>query len=72
MNNFLKKIGKGFIYGYQIIIRPIFPSSCRFHPSCSEYTLQSIEKYGLLQGSIMGLRQISQCHGFFQKIKKKE
>jgi putative membrane protein insertion efficiency factor len=38
------------------------PSSCRFEPSCSRYTEQAIEKYGLLRGSWMGAKRIGRCH----------
>lgn len=35
---------------------------CRFHPTCSEYTYQAIEKYGVIKGSWLGLRRIIRCH----------
>lgn len=37
-------------------------ASCRFTPTCSDYFYQSVEKYGALQGSIMGFKRISKCH----------
>jgi putative membrane protein insertion efficiency factor len=49
---------------YQKAISPLFPSSCRFYPSCSEYTKQAIQKYGSLKGSWLGLKRISKCHPF--------
>jgi putative membrane protein insertion efficiency factor len=52
------------IRGYQRFISPAFPPSCRFYPSCSEYTYQAIEKYGALRGGWMGIRRISRCHPF--------
>ena len=52
------------IRGYQRFISPGLPSSCRFYPSCSEYTYQAIEKYGALRGGWMGIRRISRCHPF--------
>jgi putative membrane protein insertion efficiency factor len=47
---------------YQIVISPLFPATCRFTPSCSEYTKQAIKKYGFFQGSLMGWRRIRKCH----------
>jgi len=44
---------------------PIFGEGiCRFTPTCSEYTYQAIEKYGILKGCILGLRRIIRCHPF--------
>jgi putative membrane protein insertion efficiency factor len=52
------------IKGYRRFISPMLPPSCRFTPSCSLYTLQAIEKYGLLKGGFMGARRILRCHPF--------
>jgi uncharacterized protein len=49
---------------YQKWISAWLPSSCRFYPSCSEYTFQAIEKYGVLKGGWMGVRRIGRCHPF--------
>ncbi|MFV0438601.1 MAG: membrane protein insertion efficiency factor YidD [Desulfopila sp.] len=54
----------GLIRGYQYCISPLFPPSCRFIPSCSTYTIQAIEKYGVLRGGFLGLRRILRCHPF--------
>ena len=47
---------------YQKILSPFFPSSCRFTPTCSEYSKQSILKYGLFKGSYLGAKRILKCH----------
>lgn len=45
------------------ILGKIFPNTrgCKFNPTCSEYTYQAIEKYGVLNGSVMGVKRLSRC-----------
>lgn len=52
------------IKGYRHFVSPMLPRSCRFTPSCSLYTLQAVEKHGLLRGSLMGARRVLRCHPF--------
>ena len=52
-NRGMRKIGLGMVRGYQWLFAWL-PPSCRYYPSCSEYTYQAIERYGLLRGSWMG------------------
>lgn len=59
-----KRVGVWLIKGYRSTLSPMLPPSCRFTPSCSLYTLQAIEKYGLLRGSIMGAWRLLRCHPF--------
>ena len=47
---------------YRFAISPILPSSCRFYPSCSEYAIEALGKYGLLKGSWLTLKRIARCH----------
>lgn len=61
--NMPKYIGIFLIKVYQLFLRPLFPSACRFYPTCSVYTLQSIEKHGLFKGIWLGIKRISKCHG---------
>lgn len=49
---------------YQIILSPFLPSACRFHPTCSEYMRQAVERHGAFQGFWMGLRRLARCHPF--------
>lgn len=53
----------GVIRAYQIAASP-FPSPCRFHPTCSAYTLEAVRRYGALRGSWLGLKRIVRCHPF--------
>lgn len=50
------------IKGYQYLISPLFPPSCRFIPSCSNYFNESIIKYGLLKGAWLGFRRLLRCN----------
>lgn len=54
----------GAIRLYQMTISQVMPPSCRFYPSCSEYTLQAIARYGVLKGAWLGIRRILRCHPF--------
>ncbi|MCD6232574.1 membrane protein insertion efficiency factor YidD [Candidatus Aerophobetes bacterium] len=60
----VKKIGIGLIIFYQRCISPFLPSHCRFYPTCSEYTLKAIQRYGLKKGSWMGIKRILRCNPF--------
>ncbi|EIW17587.1 MULTISPECIES: membrane protein insertion efficiency factor YidD [Pelosinus] len=60
----MKKIVIMMIKGYRLFISPLKPPTCRFVPTCSEYALQAIEKYGIFRGGIMAVRRILRCHPF--------
>ena len=47
---------------YQTLISPSLPSTCRFSPTCSEYSKQSLIKYGLIKGSILSVKRILKCN----------
>lgn len=52
------------IRGYQRFISPLLGSNCRFHPTCSHYTLEAVERYGVAKGLWLGAKRISRCHPF--------
>jgi len=54
----------GMIRVYQLTLSRQFPPSCRFYPSCSEYTMQAIGKHGARKGMWLGIKRISRCHPF--------
>lgn len=60
----MKKIAILIIKFYRLFISPLKPPTCRFVPTCSEYALQAIEKYGIIHGGIMAVRRILRCHPF--------
>ena len=47
---------------YQFFISPILGQNCRYLPTCSEYTIQAIKKFGLVKGTSLSLNRISKCH----------
>jgi putative membrane protein insertion efficiency factor len=47
---------------YQLYLRPLLPAVCRFYPSCSEYFLQAVEKYGPVAGAWRGFVRFCRCH----------
>jgi len=50
------------VRGYQRFISPAFPPACRFYPTCSQYTLEAIQRHGALKGTWLGLRRLARCH----------
>jgi hypothetical protein len=51
---------------YKRWISPMLPSACRFHPTCSEYTMDAVQKHGALRGMWMGVRRLLRCHPFHE------
>lgn len=49
---------------YQKDISPLKPTTCRFYPTCSEYAMQALKKYGLLKGFRLSVGRILRCHPF--------
>ncbi|HQX51490.1 MAG TPA: membrane protein insertion efficiency factor YidD [Planctomycetaceae bacterium] len=47
---------------YQIVLSPVLGRTCRFHPSCSQYYILAVRKYGLFSGTWKGIRRIARCH----------
>jgi putative membrane protein insertion efficiency factor len=62
--NLPRLAGWYLVRGYQRFVSPALPPSCRFTPSCSQYTLEAVARYGLLKGSWLGFRRLLRCHPF--------
>ncbi len=60
----MKKVAIIMIKFYRLFISPLKPPTCRFVPTCSEYALQAIEKYGILRGGSKAVGRILRCHPF--------
>ncbi len=52
------------VQGYRRFISPLFPPTCRFHPTCSDYAQQALARYGTLKGSWLTLKRLSKCHPY--------
>lgn len=54
----------GLVRGYQMTLSHLLGKQCRFHPTCSEYFIQAVRKYGALKGAFKGILRICRCHPF--------
>ena len=71
---FLTYILIKLIKGYKFLISPLLGNSCRYFPTCSEYSIEALNEFGLVKGIYLSLRRIISCHpwgkGGFDPIKK--
>lgn len=58
----LSRLFLGLIAFYRYAISPLFPSRCRYYPTCSSYAKQAIIRYGALYGAWLTLKRLSRCH----------
>jgi putative membrane protein insertion efficiency factor len=49
---------------YRLVISPLIGSNCRYHPTCSSYTLEALEKHGAIKGGRLAIKRILKCHPF--------
>ncbi|MDJ0899134.1 MAG: membrane protein insertion efficiency factor YidD [Xenococcus sp. MO_188.B8] len=52
------------IRGYRLLISPLFPPTCRFQPTCSNYAITAIKRFGVIKGSFLAVKRILRCHPF--------
>ncbi|MEO0570352.1 MAG: membrane protein insertion efficiency factor YidD [Bacteroidota bacterium] len=50
------------VRAYQLLISPYTPATCRYSPTCSQYTLEALKKHGLFKGGWLAIKRISSCH----------
>jgi uncharacterized protein len=53
---------------YKIYLSFLFAGNCRFHPTCSRYAYESIERFGVVRGVWLGLKRLARCHPFSRKF----
>jgi hypothetical protein len=47
---------------YKLCLSPLFPAACRFHPTCSQYCREALDRYGVVKGGWMGAKRVFRCH----------
>ncbi len=50
------------VAAYRVAISPLYPPTCRFHPSCSAYALQALRRWGFMRGGWLAVRRLGRCH----------
>lgn len=58
----MKRVLISLIKGYKLLVSPILPPACRFHPTCSEYAMEAIDRFGIFRGGWMAIARILRCH----------
>jgi putative membrane protein insertion efficiency factor len=61
----MKNIVLSFIRFYQYAFSPYFLPACRYYPTCSTYAYEAVNKYGVIQGSLLAVKRIFRCHPFY-------
>lgn len=64
MGKLVTRMMIGLVGLYQRFISPVLGPNCRFRPTCSEYMMQALQKYGFIRGAWLGLKRIVRCHPF--------
>lgn len=57
-------VALGAIRLYQLLLSPLIGNQCRFHPSCSNYAMEAIDRHGVLKGTWLAARRLGRCHPF--------
>lgn len=52
------------VRAYQVVLSPLLPAACRYHPTCSHYAIEALEKHGALRGGWLAVKRIARCHPF--------
>ncbi|MXW65629.1 MAG: membrane protein insertion efficiency factor YidD [Gemmatimonadales bacterium] len=58
----MRRVIIGAIRGYQLVVSPWLPPACRYEPSCSEYALTAVRRFGAVRGGWLGVRRLLRCH----------
>ena len=58
----MKQLLMLLVRAYQLLVRPVLPPTCRFSPSCSQYSLEALSKYGALKGLWLTIKRVVRCN----------
>jgi putative membrane protein insertion efficiency factor len=58
----MKYVAIALVYVYRYTLAPLFPTSCKYHPSCSEYAVQALRRYGLVRGTVLTGWRLLRCN----------
>ena len=64
MSNILQRVTLHLLGVYKRFLSPMFPPACRYIPTCSEYAMEAVERYGALRGTLMAVARLLRCHPF--------
>ena len=64
MSQIAKTLMLSLLRGYKWAISPLLPPACRYVPTCSDYAMEAVERYGLFRGSLMATARVLRCHPF--------
>lgn len=64
MRQFAERGMLQLLRGYKWLISPMFPPACRYVPTCSEYAMEAIERFGIVRGGFLAVRRLLRCHPF--------
>ena len=62
LSNGLKYPLIAFIKLYRVVISPLLPPRCRFHPTCSQYAIEALQRHGVIRGLALSFKRIIRCH----------
>jgi len=60
----MKRLATGIIYLYKTLVSPVLPPACRFHPTCSDYAREAIERHGPARGTFYAIKRLLRCHPY--------
>jgi uncharacterized protein len=64
MRQLAQRVTLHLLRGYKAIVSPLFPPACRYVPTCSEYAMEAVERFGAVRGGLLAVRRLLRCHPF--------